>query len=884
MKFSFALAILAALVSAALPTLTAQPAVALVRHAPSLGGTVEGSVQQLTAESVTLNGGTVITEDLLVPGAPTLRLNGNPAFGGTVVGNGAATPAGYTVTLSGNARLRYLRTRLDPVALPAVAAPPAPAGTRSVSINNSSQSPGDFATLRHLTLNGNFGSVAVPPGVYGDFTANGGSGFTLGVAGATTPAVYAFQRLKLNGNSSFVVVGPVVVTIADSLSANSSLGAPARPDWFVLQISSGGLTLNGQASFFGYVTAPAGTVTLNGQSLLVGGVACDRLSLGGNSILRLVPRIGNQPPTVELTLPLAGTLFNAPATIPLAATASDPDGTVAKVEFFQGASKLGEALATPFAFTWTGMLPGSYALSAKATDNLGASAATGATLVTVQAPLPQTINFEAAEGYQLGPLLGQGGWMVAGTADVTDVAAYRGARAVILAATSPATAISYSFPAAIGQPLVFVDAFTKLIVGGATASGSLLVAEAAQVTLLAAAAEGEVAVLNGDGFGSGIWQRTGFKTALTPAGQTVDWLRVSVRKDFVAKKWDLSINGRMVAADLGFVDFAPTAFSRFAVTGATAAPTLLDDLLAGFDNPLFPDADKDGMDDAWETANGLNPIVNDRNADRDADGLSNLREFILGTRADRADSDGDGIPDGLEVSLGLNPLAPNPDTTPPTAPTNLAATQVAATSVALAWQPASDNILVAGYAIYRNGARLAPPALVTATVFTDTGLLENTPFTYEIRALDLAGNVSPPSNAVTGTTAIIDQDANGLPDSWERRYFNRTGVDPAADDDGDGLSNLSEFQGGTDPTDFYNGVSPQIETLHNGRPGPNDELAMLVKKPDGTPWPNAPVTFDITGGYRRISATRGGPVFDFYVRVRADATGLARAYLEAIQP
>ncbi|HWX20795.1 MAG TPA: LamG-like jellyroll fold domain-containing protein [Candidatus Binatia bacterium] len=45
-----------------------------------------------------------------------------------------------------------------------------------------------------------------------------------------------------------------------------------------------------------------------------------------------------------------------------------------------------------------------------------------------------------------------------------------------------------------------------------------------------------------------------------------------------------------------------------------------------------------------------------------------------------------------------------------------------------------------------------------------------------------------------------DSDGNGLPDAWEFRYFNRIGIDPNADPDGDGLSNMQEYQAGTDPT------------------------------------------------------------------------------------
>lgn len=95
-----------------------------VRHAPSLnGGTLQGSLQQLNGESVTANGGLAMSGDLLVPGTPTLVLNGKPAFSGTIAGSGSTSPSGYQVTLNGNCSLRYLRTRTTPVSLPTVSAP-----------------------------------------------------------------------------------------------------------------------------------------------------------------------------------------------------------------------------------------------------------------------------------------------------------------------------------------------------------------------------------------------------------------------------------------------------------------------------------------------------------------------------------------------------------------------------------------------------------------------------------------------------------------------------------------------------------------------------------------------------------------------------------------
>lgn len=76
--------------------------------------------------------------------------------------------------------------------------------------------------------------------------------------------------------------------------------------------------------------------------------------------------------------------------------------------------------------------------------------------------------------------------------------------------------------------------------------------------------------------------------------------------------------------------------------------------------PTCPgDTDCDGLPDAWELANGLNPNdPRDARADPDGDGLTNTQEFAAGTNPRNRDTDGDGFLDGEELLAGLNPLDP----------------------------------------------------------------------------------------------------------------------------------------------------------------------------------------------------------------------------------
>src|ERR1700738_2892640 len=87
-----------------------------------------------------------------------------------------------------------------------------------------------------------------------------------------------------------------------------------------------------------------------------------------------------------------------------------------------------------------------------------------------------------------------------------------------------------------------------------------------------------------------------------------------------------------------------------------------------------------------------------------------------------------------------------PDTTPPTAPTNLMATAASASQINLAWTASTDNVGVTGYMVERcqgaacsNFAQIATP---TTTAFSDTGLTGSTSYSYRVRATDAAGNLS----------------------------------------------------------------------------------------------------------------------------------------------
>jgi hypothetical protein len=96
----------------------------------------------------------------------------------------------------------------------------------------------------------------------------------------------------------------------------------------------------------------------------------------------------NWTPMVAITAPVNNATFSTPTDVVISAWAEDPDGTIAKVEFFAGATLVGQATEPPYVTTWSSVPAGSYALSARATDNVGATNVSPTVNIVVIAPPP----------------------------------------------------------------------------------------------------------------------------------------------------------------------------------------------------------------------------------------------------------------------------------------------------------------------------------------------------------------------------------------------------------------------------------------------------------------------------------------------------------------
>jgi len=95
-------------------------------------------------------------------------------------------------------------------------------------------------------------------------------------------------------------------------------------------------------------------------------------------------------PTVTLTAPTTGAIYTAPATINVAAAASDVDGSVARVDFYANETLVGSDTTSPYQVTWSSVAAGSYSLTAVATDNWGLTTTSSTVSIQVNPASPTT--------------------------------------------------------------------------------------------------------------------------------------------------------------------------------------------------------------------------------------------------------------------------------------------------------------------------------------------------------------------------------------------------------------------------------------------------------------------------------------------------------------
>lgn len=126
------------------------------------------------------------------------------------------------------------------------------------------------------------------------------------------------------------------------------------------------------------------TPTVTGRHSLSVRASDNKSAVGASvSVVVTVSGAANQAPTATISTPTNGASVTVNQAVSIGATASDGDGTVSKVGFYDGATLLGEDTSAPYAWSWTPSVTGTHSLTARATDNDGAVGTSVAVSVSV---------------------------------------------------------------------------------------------------------------------------------------------------------------------------------------------------------------------------------------------------------------------------------------------------------------------------------------------------------------------------------------------------------------------------------------------------------------------------------------------------------------------
>jgi uncharacterized protein (DUF1800 family) len=302
-----------------------------------------------------------------------------------------------------------------------------------------------------------------------------------------------------------------------------------------------------------------------------------------------------------------------------------------------------------------------------------------------------------------------------------------------------------------------------------------------------------------------------------------------------------------------------------------------------------PDADSDGMPDAWETLHAFNSASDaDALLDADSDGVNNRREYLAGTDPRDSDSDDDGASDGVELAHGSDPLA---------ASSKPAGFDFTGNTSDLDGDGLSD-----AWTLWSGGVPRAPGAdddgdgmsnleesqagsdpddaasrfdLAAAFVGEDLQL-SWTDLPYKAHAVQKSGaldNWQPvtglPVPTISGGKRQLTIPANTLSPG---EGFYRATADPI-DSDGDGVEDWTEVEvTGTSPTSSTSGG--QTITRANGQPLSGDARLLLERmqgsaSAGGSPGTSTPDTPSATNAARFLMQSTFGPVPEDIAQVRS---------------
>ena len=401
------------------------------------------------------------------------------------------------------------------------------------------------------------------------------------------------------------------------------------------------------------------------------------------------PASSNVPPVVNLTSPTTGAVFVATSTVNLAANATDLDGVVVRVEFWNGANKIGEDTSGPFTFAWSNVSAGVKTLTAVAVDDSGIRRTSAPVTITMVAGFTSNLTLITTgavwkyfdQGTDLGSSwvdtdYADGNWSSGpaqlgyGDGDERTVVGFGPNPSAKYVTTYFRHAFVVSDPASFSSldlrilrddgAVVYLNGsevyrnnmpagpigYLTLALGAVPDETSFFASPVAPGYLVPEKNVVSVEIHQANGTSSDIsfdFELTGVQSflaptiSLEPQSQTVgEGAAVSfnvVASGTAPLRYQWRRNGASLAGATNAAFTIVSANSSHAgvysviVSNVAGVATSANAILT----VSTLDADGDGLPDAWELAHGLRVGVNDAGLDPDQDGASNREEFLAGT-------------------------------------------------------------------------------------------------------------------------------------------------------------------------------------------------------------------------------------------------------------
>ncbi|MEK7641511.1 MAG: LamG-like jellyroll fold domain-containing protein, partial [Patescibacteria group bacterium] len=265
-------------------------------------------------------------------------------------------------------------------------------------VNKTATNPGDFFNQVHIGHYGNFGSS------FGNSSVDDFRIYNRVLSGSEITSLYSYTGATVDTTAPSIsnVTASSITTTEASITWTTNEPADTYVDFGVTSSYGSHSTLKDTGN--GMVTSHLQNIvnlqpntTYNYR--VTSKDAAGNVAVSGNgTFTTLAPP--NAQPTVSLSSSVP-TAF-APAAVTFTAAAADSDGSIARVEFYNGSSLLVSDSSAPYSYAWSNIAAGTYAVTARAYDNMGASViSTPVTITVTPAPVAMSDKFKVGDKVQV---------------------------------------------------------------------------------------------------------------------------------------------------------------------------------------------------------------------------------------------------------------------------------------------------------------------------------------------------------------------------------------------------------------------------------------------------------------------------------------------------